>query len=68
MAEIRTIRYADGRWCEQQYVDGKLHGTWTVFFADGAKEWERQHARDRKEGYFRRWDKAGRLIEEQWYH
>jgi hypothetical protein len=68
MAEIRTIRYDDGRWCEQQYVDGKLHGTWTVFFADGRKEWERQHARDHKEGYFRRWDKAGRLIEEQWYH
>jgi hypothetical protein len=68
MAEIRTIRYDDGRWCEQQYVDGKLHGTWTVFFANGQKEWERQHARGRKEGYFRRWDKAGRLIEEQWYH
>lgn len=68
MAEIRTIRYDDGRWCEQQYVDGKLHGTWTVFFAHGQKEWERQHSRDRKEGYFRRWDKAGRLIEEQWYH
>jgi len=68
MAEIRTIRYDDGRWCEQQYVDGKLHGTWTVFFANGQKEWERQHARGRKEGYFRSWDNAGRLIEEQWYH
>ena len=68
MAEIRTIRYDDGRWCEQQYVDGKLHGTWTVFYVNGQKEWERQHARGRKEGYFRRWDVAGRLIEEQWYH
>jgi hypothetical protein len=68
MAEIRTIRYDDGSWCEQQYVDGKLHGTWTVFYANGQKEWERQHAKGRKEGYFRRWDKAGRLIEEQWYH
>ena len=68
MAEIRTIRYDDGRWCEQQFVDGKLHGTWTVFYANGQKEWERQHAEDRKEGYFRRWDGAGRLIEEQWYH
>ncbi len=43
MAEIRTIRYDDGRRCEQQYVDGKLHGTWTVYFANGQKEWERQH-------------------------
>src|ERR1043165_4212613 len=68
MAEIRTIRYDDGRWCEQQYVDGKLHGNWTVFLANGQKEWERQHARARKEGYFRRWDEAARLIEEQWYH
>jgi hypothetical protein len=68
MPDIRRINYHDGRWCEQQYVDGKLHGTWTVFFANGQKEWERQHARDRKEGYFRRWDNAGRLIEEQWYH
>jgi hypothetical protein len=49
-------------------VDGKLHGTWTVFFTNGQKEWERQHRKDRKEGYFRRWDKAGRLIEEPWYH
>jgi hypothetical protein len=31
MAEIRTIRYDNGRWCEQQFVDGKLHGTWTDF-------------------------------------
>lgn len=68
MAEIRTIRYDDGRWCEQQYVDGKLNGTWTVYYANGQKEWERQHKKDRTEGYFRRWDEAGRLIEEQWYH
>jgi hypothetical protein len=68
MPEIRTIRYDDGRWCEQQYVDGKLEWTWTVFFANGKKEWKRQHAMGRKEGYFRRWDKAERLIEEQWYH
>ena len=66
--ETRTIRYDDGRWCEQQYVDGKLNGTWTVFHADGQREWERQHAADCKEGYFRRWDATGRLIEEQWYH
>jgi hypothetical protein len=68
MPEVRTIRYDDGRWCEQQYVDGKLHGTWTVFYANGQKEWERQHVKDRKEGYFRRWERTGRLIEEQWYH
>jgi hypothetical protein len=68
MPEIRTIRYDDGRRCEQQYVDGKLHGTWTVFYANGRKEWERQHANDRKEGYLRTWDKSGRLIEEMWFH
>lgn len=68
MADIRTIRYDDGRWCELQYVDGKLHGNWTVFYANGQIEWERQHAKDRKEGYFRRWDATGRLVEEQWYH
>ena len=30
MSEVRIIRYDDGRWCEQQYVGDKLHGTWTV--------------------------------------
>src|ERR1022692_1202260 len=68
MPEIRTIRYDDGRWCEQEYVDGKLHGTWTVFYANGQKEWQRQHSSGRHEGYLRKWDKAGRLIEEMWYH
>ena len=68
MPDVRRIDYDDGRRCEQQYVDGKLHGTWTVFFANGQKEWERQHEIDRKEGYFRRWDEGRRLIEEQWYH
>lgn len=51
MPEIRTIRYDDGRWCEQEYVDDKLHGTWTVFYANGQKEWERQHLKGRHEGY-----------------
>jgi len=68
MPEIRTIRYDDGRWCEQEYVDGKLHGRWTVFYANGQKEWERQHVQDRHEGYFRKWDQNGRLVEEMWYH
>jgi len=68
MPEIRTIRYDDGRWCEQEYVDGKLHGTWTVFYANGQKEWQRQHSKGRHEGYLRKWDKTGRLIEEMWYH
>ena len=68
MAEIRTIRYDDGRWCEQEYEGDKLHGKWTVFYANAAKEWERQHVDDRKEGYFKRWDKDGCLVEEMWYH
>jgi hypothetical protein len=66
--EIRRIDYADGRWCEQEYVDGKLHGRWTVYRANGRKDWERQYADGRQEGYQRTWDKAGRLIEEMWFH
>ena len=68
MSEVRIIRYDDGRWCEQQYLGDKLHGTWTVFRANGQKDWERQHFNGRKEGYYRKWDDTGRLIEEQWYH
>lgn len=68
MSEIRTIRYADGRWCEQEYVDDELHGTWTVYHANGKKHWERQHAHGRKEGYLKEWDASGRLVEEKWFH
>ncbi len=68
MSEIRTIRYDDGRWCEREYAGDKLHGRWTVFYATGEKEWERLHVNDLQEGYFRRWDEAGRLIEEMWFH
>jgi hypothetical protein len=68
MSELRTIHYDDGRWCEQEYVNEKLHGRWTVFFANGQKDWERQCSNGRQEGYQRKWDEAGRLIEEQWYH
>jgi hypothetical protein len=68
MVEIRTIRYNDGRWCEREYVGDKLHGRWTVFYSTGEKEWERMHVNDLQEGYFRRWDEAGRLIEEMWFH
>jgi hypothetical protein len=68
MPDIRTIKYDDGRWCEQQYVGGKLHGTWTVFHANGQKDWERLHSNGRHEGYLRKWDDSGRLIEEYWLH
>ncbi len=68
MPETRTIRYDDGRWCEQEYLGDKLHGRWTVYYANGRKEWERLHENGRKEGYFRRWDTAGRLVEEMWFH
>jgi hypothetical protein len=68
MSELRTIRYDDGRWCEQEYVNGKLHGRWTVFYANGRKHWERQLSNGRQEGYQRTWDETGRLVEEQWYH
>jgi hypothetical protein len=68
MSEIRTIRYSDGRWCEKEYVGDKLHGRWTVYFPNGERDWERQLANGRKEGYQRQWDEAGRLIEEQWFH
>jgi hypothetical protein len=68
MTELRTRQYDDGRWCEQEYLGDKLNGRWTVFYANGGKEWERLHEKDRKEGYFKRWDRAGRLIEEMWFH
>ncbi len=68
MSEIRTIRYDDGRWCEQEYENDKLHGRWTVFFANGQRDWERQYSNGRQEGYQRTWDEKGHLIEEQWYH
>jgi hypothetical protein len=68
MPDIRRIDYEDGRWCEQEYVGGQLHGRWTVFHANGQKDWERQYAHGRQEGYQRTWDKKGRLIEEMWFH
>ncbi|MCC9608764.1 hypothetical protein LOC68_08635 [Blastopirellula sp. JC732] len=68
MSEIRTTHYDDGKWCEQEYVGDKLDGRWTVYFADGNKNWERLHKNGRKEGYFRQWTEDGRLVEEQWYH
>jgi hypothetical protein len=66
--EVRRIDYEDGGWCEQQYVDGRLHGFWTVYYPDGRKKWKRQHINGRKEGYYREWDTEGRLREEQFYH
>ncbi len=66
--EKRTIRYEDGGWAEQSYVDGKLHGCWTVFRPDGRKRWERQYVRGLQEGYQHSWDEAGRLVEAQRYH
>ncbi|PQO46734.1 hypothetical protein [Blastopirellula marina] len=68
MATIRKTTYDDGKWCEQEYVGDKLNGRWTVYFANGSKNWERLHKNNRKEGYFRQWTEDGRLIEEQWYH
>ncbi|WP_425618488.1 toxin-antitoxin system YwqK family antitoxin [Anatilimnocola sp. NA78] len=65
---IERLDYADGGWCEQEYVDGKLHGRWTVYFATGRKSWERDYQRGRKEGYERTWDESGNLREERHYH
>lgn len=66
--EVKRTDYDDGGWCEQQYVDGKLHGRWTVYYASGRKNWEREYQRDRQEGYERNWDEVGNLREEKWYH
>ena len=66
--DIERTDYDDGGWCEQQYVDGKLHGRWTVYYPSGSKRWEREYERGRQEGYERDWDEFGNLREEKWYH
>lgn len=68
MINKEITKYPDGGWCQQDYVNGKLHGLWSVYFPDGSKNWEREYINDRQEGYQRDWDKNGNLIEEQWYH
>ncbi len=68
MSVVRTIRYEDGGWCEQEQRDGVLHGRWTVFDRNGRKTWERRYVEGLQEGYERRWDVAGRLIEERFFH
>ena len=68
MNEKKIIKYSDGGWCQQDYVNGKLHGLWTVYFPDGSKKWEREYINGRQEGYQREWDINGNLVEEQWYH
>jgi hypothetical protein len=49
MSEFLTMRYEDARWCEQQDLDGHLHGAWTA--SNGQKEWERQQAEGRNVGF-----------------
>ncbi len=66
--EKRTIRYDDGGWAEQSYVDGQLHGLWTVFRPDGGKRWERQNVQGLQEGYEHSWDESDRLVEAKHYH
>jgi MORN repeat variant len=65
---VERADYDDGGWCEQQYVDGKLHGYWTVYYPSGKKKRESEYQRGRQEGYQREWDELGNLREEQWYH
>jgi len=57
---VRT-KSDNGFWSEQEYVDGKLHGRWTTYYASGKKAWEREYQRDRQEGYQRNWDELGNL-------
>lgn len=68
MLEKRVLRYSDGGWCEQEYLDGRLHGRWTVFFANGSKSWERLYENNLQEGYQRHWNENGDLVEEQFFH
>lgn len=68
MTKTHVTRYNDGGWCEQEYVDGRLHGRWTVFFPNGNKNWERLYENDRQEGYQRHWNETGDLVEERLYH
>lgn len=63
--ETRRIDYADGRWCDQDYENGELHGWWRVHRADGSVDWEREYVRGRQHGCMRRYGPDGEVIEEQ---
>jgi len=59
--QTETIRYDRGRWGEIQTLNGKNHGRWTVFRADGSKDWERFYLNDAQNGPERSWYENGQL-------
>jgi antitoxin component YwqK of YwqJK toxin-antitoxin module len=64
---IERIEYPDNGWAEIQYAGDERDGLWTVYRADGSKDWERQYVAGRQSGYERTWDEVGYLIEEKWF-
>lgn len=50
---------------EIQTVNGKRHGTQTVYRADNSKDWERSYLNDAQNGPARAWDEDGQIIYER---
>ncbi len=67
MAATRRTEYQDGGWSEQEHEDGRPHGWWRRYRANGRVEWERQYVRGREHGVERTYDPDGRVIEERRY-
>ena len=62
------IDYDNGGWAEIDYLGDQRHGLWTVYYANGQKNWERELVHDRREGWQRSWAEDGTLLEEHGYH
>jgi antitoxin component YwqK of YwqJK toxin-antitoxin module len=59
------IDYDDAGWAEIQYVGDDIDGLWTVYFASGKKNWEREYTSGQQHGYERQWSQDGQLIDEK---
>lgn len=64
---IETINYPDGGKGVFERQNGRSHGLSKITYPNGQPEWFREMYKGRKHGYSRRWNKAGLLIEEEYY-
>jgi len=65
--ETEIIHFDDGRRMEIQTVNGKRHGSQTVYRANNSKDWERSYLNDAQHGPARAWDEYGQLFYEKHY-
>lgn len=65
----RTERrdYDEGGWAEIEHVGDEIDGLWTVYFANGEKNWQREYTAGKQHGYERTWTEDGLLIDEKYF-